>query len=246
MNKQEITAHFIDNMERERTKLGLTQGQMAKELGLSLSGYKKLIAGETTKIDLCLAVRLHELSGRYLIDLCGVNSPASEFAKRLPELSESQFRFVSDVVEFEADFRAAVPNAEDFVTLMIPTGNFEDGMVWDSVHLEKVNVAAYRRRFGEDLHCAIKVSSNHLHPVYHKGDILLVSKQPPRDGDIGIFVNRVTGCGYLRKFHQTSPVRLEPINGYGLEFVVNPEDETDMNQWIKFGKVLTKMRQQEA
>lgn len=244
MDKSKIISRFIDNMECERTRLGLTQNQMAKELGISLSGYKKLISGETTKIDLCLGCRLSELSGRYLSDLCGLTVPGSEISRRLSELTDSQIHFVGDVVNFEADFNKGYPDVdtEDYVTLMTPTGNFEDGMLWDSVNLEKINVAAYRARFGENLHCAIKVSSNHLHPVYHIGDILLVSKQPPRDGDIGIFINRITGRGYLRKYHQTQPVRLEPVNGFGQEFVVDYRNAKDMDQWIKFGKVLTKMR----
>lgn len=242
MDKQKILMSFIDNLEKERTKLGLTQSQMAKELGKSLSGYKKMIAGEITKIDLLLACRVCELTGRYLNDLCGLERSGAEIERRLPELTPSQLNFISGMVEFEADFAVKEPKTEDYVTLMVLTGDLKDGMLWDSMNFEKINVAAYRRRFGEELDCAIKVNSTHLHPVYRLGDILLVSKQPPRDGDIGIFVNKVTGRGYFRKYHQTVPARLEPINGYGQEFTVDYRDQEDGKQWIPFGKVLTKMR----
>lgn len=242
MDKQKLAATFIDNMERERTRLGYTQSQMAKALDMSLSGYKKLISGETNKIDLCLGCRLYELTGRYLIDLCGLDSPALELEKRFPELSKTQIEFVTAVVKFEADFAAAHTNVDDYVTLMVPTGNLEDGMIWDSVNLEKINVAAYRSRFGDDLHCAVKITSNHLHPAYHVGDVILISKKPPRDGDVGIFVNKCTGRAYLRKLYQTIPARLVPVNGYGQEFLVNSNNREEMDQWITFGKVLAKMR----
>lgn len=242
MDERSILNNFIDNMERERIRLGYTQRKMAKELGKSLSGYKKLIAGETNKIDLFLACRMSELTGRHLTDLCSMEGVIFEIEKKLPELSGSQLEFVRGVVEFEANFTVSDSKTEDYVTMMILTGDFKDGMIWDSANLEKVNVAAYRGRFGDKLHCAIKVSSNHLHPVYHRGDILLISKQPPRDGDTGIFVNRVTGRAYIRKYYQTVPVRLEPVNGLGMEFTVDSNDVKDMDQWIKFGKVLTKMR----
>lgn len=244
MDKQKLLDNFIDSMERERTRLGFTQSQMAKELGISLSGYKKLIAGETNKVDLYLAYRLSEISGRYIIDLCGAEGPGLEIVKRLPDLTETQIRFAAGVIAFEADFRSQVASqeAEDYVTMMVPTGNFEDGMIWDSVNLEKVNVAKYRARYGVDIHCAIKITSNHMHPVYHMNDILLVSKQPPRDGDVGIFINKETGRAYLRKYYQTNPIRLVPVNDFGVEYTVDPMDEKDMNQWIKFGKVLAKIR----
>ncbi|MBQ0059090.1 MAG: DNA-binding protein, partial [Lachnospiraceae bacterium] len=105
-----------------------------------------------------------------------------------------------------------------------------------------VNIAGYRRKYGNEITCGIRVTSNHLHPVYLKNDILLISKRPIRDGDTGIFLNTETGCVYLRKFYQTSPCRLEPINGYGETFYVDSDSQEDMGKWIKFGYVLTKMR----
>lgn len=242
MDKQKILACFIDNLERERTKLGYTQSQMAEKLGKSLSGYKKLIAGETTKIDIVLACRVYELTGRYLNDLCGLECSGAEIERRLPELKPSQLNFISGMVEFEAAFAVEEPQVEDYVTMLVMTGDLKDGMLWDSMNFEKINVAAYRRRFGENLSCAIKVTSTHLSPVYHIGDVLLISKQPPRDGDIAIYVNKITGRGYFRKYHQTVPARLEPINGFGQEITVDYRNQEDVNQWIPFGKVLTKMR----
>ncbi len=81
-----------------------------------------------------------------------------------------------------------------------------------------------------------------MHPVYNLGDILLISKQAIRDGDTGVFVNRENGCAYIRKFHQASPCILAPVNEYGETFLVDSYNKEQMDKWIKFGTVITKMR----
>ena len=55
LTKQELVKNFTLNVEKERLKLKLTQAQMAKKLDMSLSGYKKMISGVTTIIDLYTA-----------------------------------------------------------------------------------------------------------------------------------------------------------------------------------------------
>lgn len=247
MTRHEIVMNFVDSLERERTSMGLTQAQMAEKLEMSLSGYKKLITGETAKIDLYMAYRMHEITGKWIFDLCGdSDTELNQTANLLSQLTPSQLRFVSGIIKFENAFKVSLPAEQinDYVTLFTPTGDLEDGMIWDSVNIEKLNVATYRKRFGTDLHCAIRITSNHLHPAYNVGDILLVSQTPPRDGDTGIFINRETGRAYLRKFHQTNPCVLEPVNGLGQVFRVNSFDKADMDRWIKFGRVLTKIREE--
>ena len=46
MTQQKILLNFIDNIEKERVRLNLTQAQMAQKLDMSVSNYKKLIAGQ--------------------------------------------------------------------------------------------------------------------------------------------------------------------------------------------------------
>lgn len=219
---------------------------MAEKVDMSVSGYKKLIAGETSKIDLFIAYQMYELTGKWIFELYGDSSSLLlQTATKMRHLSPSQLRFVSSVIDFEADFISNTPSevAEDYVSLLTPTGSFEDGMIWDSVNVEKLNVARYRKRFGTDLHCAIRITSNHLNPVYNLGDILLISKSAPRDGDTGMFINRETGRAYFRKLHQTSACVLEPLNDYGLTFTMNDHDKNESDKWLKFGRVLSKMRE---
>ena len=93
-----------------------------------------------------------------------------------------------------------------------------DGMIFDSYNVEKLDVSNYRKAFGDALHIGIRITSNHLHPVYNKGDILLISRNPIRDGDTGIFINAQNKRAYIRKLHQKTPCELTPINNYGETF----------------------------
>lgn len=242
MTRQEMTSNYIINMERERVNWGYTQPQMAKRMGLSTSGYKKIVAGETSKIDLYAAYQLYKFTGKFIFELCGEQSTDLQLFQSLRDLTPSQKAFVSGVIEFERDFQEKTSNTEEYISVVVPTGSMEDGMIWDSANVIKVNAAPYLHKFGQDLHCGLMVTSYNLQPVYHEGDILLISKRPPREGDTAIFVNRENGCAYLRKFRHGSPARLEPINEYGVTFKVDCNNAADMDKWIKFGCVLTKMR----
>lgn len=245
LTRQDVLTNFINNLEVERTALGLTQAQMAKEMDMSASGYKKLISGGTSRIDLYMAYQAYHLTGKWFFELCGdYSSPLFQIVCDIRRLTPSQLRFVTGIINFELDFQnqTSPDQIEDYVSLIIPTGDVTDGMIWDSANVEKLNVSSYRKRFGSDLHCAILITSNHLSPVYHMGDILLISQTAPRDGDTGVFINKENGRAYLRRYRQTNPHMLEPIIGYGKTFTIDNHDHEEMDKWIKFGRVLSKMR----
>lgn len=245
ISKEQMVENFGINMERERIALGYSQQEMAKKLDMSLSSYKRIVNGETNKIDLYTAYRLTELTGKLEEELCGILTPLQRARGAMGDLSETQLRFVASVIRFELQFAKDLrsnESVEDFVTLLIPVGNMQDGMLFDSCDMKKVNVAAYRKRYGDAIDCAIQITSNHLHPAYTLNDIILISRTPIRDGDTGIFINKENGLAYIRRFHQASPSVLQPVSSCGRTFTVNNEDKADMAKWIKFGRVITKMR----
>lgn len=243
MTRQDVVRNFITSMERERVRRGYTQPQMAERLGLSASGYKKIIAGETSKIDLYAAYQVYRHSGRFILELCGENSAELEAFLGYRSLTSSQKAFVNDIIHFEQNFHENNTDTEKYISVVVPTGVVEDGMIWDSANVIKVNAASYVHKFSRELHCGIMVTSNHLQPVYQMGDILLVSRRPPRNGDTGIFINKEEGRAYLRRFRQTGTIRLEPVNEYGAVIELNDRDMSDKGSWLTLGCVLTKMRE---
>lgn len=246
MTRLEIVSNFIDSLERERTALGLTQAQMAKKLEISVSTYKKLISGETSKVDIYTAYQAYKFTGKWAFELCGcVATELMQVAGKLRDLTPSQLRFIAGVIDLELSFLGHLPVEieDDYVDLLTPTGNLEDGMIWDSMHIEKLNIAPYRKLFGARLQCAIRITSDHLRPVYCDGDILLLSQSAPRDGDTGIFINKEERQAYIRKFCQADPCTLKPLNGYGLTFTLDDSDSDDSDKWVNFGHVLSKIRE---
>lgn len=243
MTKQELARNFSLNVERERIRLGLTQAEMAKKLEMSLSGYKKMISGETTKIDAYTAFLMHDLCDKWFYEIIGYPISEAETVAKIRKLSKTQLRFITAIVDLEYSLLTEQNSPEEYIPVIVPTGNMQDGMIYDSADILHINAAIYRKRFGDDLHFGIKVTSSHLHPAYNKGDIILISQNPIRDGDTGIFINKEDGCIYIRKFHQAAPCVLEPINGFGKTFFVNNSNPQEMKNWIKMGYVLCKMRQ---
>ncbi len=243
LTKQELARNFALNVERERLRLGMTQAEMAKKLEMSLSGYKKMISGETTKIDAYAAFLMYDLYGKWLFEMIEHPVHEAEVLAKMKHLTENQLRFISAIVNMEYEFLMQQDTPDEYISVIVPTGNMQDGMIYDSGNVIKVNAAVYRKRFGSDLHFGIKITSSHLHPVYTKGDIILISQNPIRDGDTGVFINKEDGRMYIRKFHQAEPCLLEPINGFGQTFHVNNSSPQEMEKWIKVGYVLSKMRQ---
>jgi hypothetical protein len=243
--KKEFLENFSNILEKERAFLHYSQSEMARALDISLSSYKRIVNRENCKVDLYTVYRMQQLTGKLMDELCQIPSPLTKSLSLLRQLSARQLRFVHSVLEFEICFARSLHSdsaLEDFVTLIIPSGNMHDGMIFDSCNLDKINIASYRPRFGKTIDCALLITSNHLQPVYQRNDILLLCLGPIRDGDTGIFIDNDTGLAYIRKFYQADPCRMEPLSGYVETFFLDCHCRTDIARWTTFGYVVTKMR----
>lgn len=248
MTREEISINFGTNIELERTKLGYSQAKMAKALDMSLSSYKRILTGETAKIDIYTEHLLYQLTQKLGFEYTGDPDPYLDAFQRMRRLSRTQLRTISALIDFELAFSETLNRSEqdiDYITVLVPTGNMEDGMIYDSSFTEKLNVAAYRKRYGDLIDIGIRVTSSHLNPVYHRNDILLVCQRAIRDGDTGIFIDKNSGLLYLRKFRQGHPFRLEPVNGYGRVICIDGDSREEANRWANFGFVVTKVRSDE-
>ena len=178
MNRLEIVNNISTNIERERIKLGMSQAQFAKALDMSLSTYKRIANGESSRIDIYTAYLIYKLTGRFSCELTGFNDDVINLVKRIKKLSKSQRILIDSIIDTElalSAYKDESCHTEDLISVLIPTGNMTDGMILDSYNVEKLDVSNYRKAFGDALHIGIRITSNHLHPVYNKGDILLIS-----------------------------------------------------------------------
>lgn len=245
MTREELMDHYASSMESERRALGYSQEKMAQVLGISYSAYKRILYGESSKIDIYIAYQMYRLTHKLTYELGWISDPYLDVFTKLRQLSESQLNFLNTIIDLELGFKNSLEknqSADDFISVLVPTGNMQDGMYWDSANIEKFNVSAYRMIYGKQIDCGMRVTSNHLVPVYQLNDILLISRQPIRDGDTGVFIDTATELTYIRKYRQSSIGRLDPINNYGNTIFIDDSNDDDNRRWIKFGRILTKVR----
>lgn len=247
-DRTEFYNNFITTLEKVRCDINLTQKDMAEKLGVSLSNYKKIITGDTKKLDLYIAYVVHCLTGKFLFEMISgddlpLHNQVFRIVQKLRKLNPKQLNFIESIVDFEIDFSDfhKTNEGEHIISMLILTGDMEDGMIYDSTHVNKINIGNCNQIY-KDVNFAVKVTSNHLTPAYVQGDILLVSKSPVRDGDVGIFINKETGRAYLRKYQMGPHVLLVPVNDFGVTFEVDPLNESDVSRWFKLGRVITKLR----
>lgn len=224
--------------------MGFTQNEMAEQMGMSASGYKKIISGETKKIDLQMVHRLSKMTNMYMFDLLEQDNAIIRLARKMNNLTPTQLKLVELILDYEGQYiyEDGVPE-ESFITVMEPTADVKDGMFWDSMIMYKVEAGEYQRRYGGKISCGLRINSNYLVPAYIKGDILLICKEPIQDGDVGVFVDKRSGKAYVRKYRRATPSVLEPVADYGENYYIDEEDSSDVMNWIKFGKVIAKIRQ---
>lgn len=237
MNRQELATNFVEYVEQERMRLDLTQAEMAKKLDLSVSGYKKMVSGDTTRIDLYTAKLLHDITNSWMFEFIKDEIREASLIRKIKYLSKNQIQLLEAI----SDIEIMKNNSEkkNIITVFIPTSDMKDGMIYDASNIESLSIP---EKYFHHIDCGIRITSNHLHPVYHLGDTILIKCEPPRDGDIGIFIHKPTGKVYIRKFRQQSPCQLIPVNGYGTVIMVDSHNEYDMNQWIKFGYVVATIK----
>ena len=211
MNRLEIVNNISTNIERERIKLGMSQAQFAKALDMSLSTYKRIANGESSRIDVYTAYLIYKLTGRFSCELTGFNDDVINLVKRIKKLSKSQRILINSIIDTElalSAYKDESCHTEDLISVLIPTGNMTDGMILDSYNVEKLDVSNYRKAFGDALHIGIRITSNHLHPVYNKGDILLISRNPTATAiPVSLSTHRTsvhTSENCIRKTHVSS------------------------------------------
>ena len=160
-----------------------------------------------------------------------------ELIRKIHSLPPRSIRFLEAMADMELSLTMqAQSHNETLIPVVIPTGTMTDGMIFDSLLTEYLDISPYLERFGGQLFCAVKITGNQFSPAYLDGDLLLVGRNlQPHYGTIGIFIhnNRL----YLRRYVTESPLQLESITqNHTRKLIEHPET------WTLFGCVLTVIR----
>lgn len=100
MTNSELQDVFVANLELERAKLGYSQKEMAKALGLSHSRYKRIIYREIELHGVLLLAKLYTLTGKDLTDFVGFSDDLLTIGRELRKLSKEDLQAVNTVVRF--------------------------------------------------------------------------------------------------------------------------------------------------
>lgn len=137
MTKKELVSNFVLSMEQYRFEKNWTQAQMAEKLDLSVSGYKKIISGETKRIDMQVAYNLHILTGKLLSELCGDDSPELSIYRKIRLLTDEQREQLEQIIDSQLAVHTESKPEEGFVTLYVPTENINDNIMGIRLILQK-------------------------------------------------------------------------------------------------------------
>ncbi len=228
---------------------GMSLKQLAQKAGVPEETIKNIRYGRvddiksstTVKIAAALGCTTDELLGRSFVNQTEIN-----VVQAFRQLSTSSQQFMLSIIRFEAALTRDDDNGAEIrheILVFQPTGNMEDGMIYDSTSYISYDVGKYAQLYGEDMvNCGFLITNDSMQPVYQPGDVVLVCTRPPRSGDIAVMVHRPSGRVYLRKYYPGTPTVLEPITNYGRPIVWDTTDAAQVNEWTVFGFVITKVR----
>lgn len=126
LTRLDLTNNFVTFLEVERCHMRLTQKQMAKKLGMCVSSYKKLILGNTQKIDLYIAYLLYRINEEAVLRLLGYPDGIGEIVSELRTLSDAQLQAFLKMIAVEKEFLQKHPgiDPEDYVPILLPVKQY--------------------------------------------------------------------------------------------------------------------------
>lgn len=81
MNIVEMMDNFAVNVEQERIRLGYTQTDFARKLGISLSTYKNIISHRVSNINVEIIPKLYEITGMFVSEFFGCQNRELELLR---------------------------------------------------------------------------------------------------------------------------------------------------------------------
>lgn len=103
MTKNVLLDCFVQNLEKERLNLGMTQAEFASKLEISVSTYKNIISRRTDKIDIMIAMQIYKMTGHFLYELFGNDNPEMECLKKFRLLNNRQKAYISGKIDFQLE-----------------------------------------------------------------------------------------------------------------------------------------------
>ena len=175
---------MVENINRLLYQKNWSIRQFADEAELPYESVKKLVGGKVnnptiytiSKVCDALNCSIDYILGRSVINTIDKKSLPPRVFNLLVEIAYFESRI--------ADYNKS--HKTDCISVLTPTGYVQDGMVFDSISTNIVNISAYKKDFGDIVLCGIKIVGRNLSPTYFDNDILLIGRtvflNPVRQG----------------------------------------------------------------
>jgi Helix-turn-helix. len=192
---------MVENINRLLYQKNWSIRQLADEAELPYESVKKLVGGKVnnptiytiSKVCDALNCSIDYILGRSVINTIDKKSLPPRVFNLLVEIAYFESRI--------ADYNKS--HKTDCISVLTPTGYVQDGMVFDSISTNIVNISAYKKDFGDIVLCGIKIVGRNLSPTYFDNDILLIGKDRfPESGETGIFLLEIK-CIFVNIFRES-------------------------------------------
>lgn len=99
MNDMERLDNMRKNIEIERERLGFSQQHMANAIGMSLSSYRRMVAGEMNLRASIVLKNLYDLTGKLPFEFMEERTPHLSVAYKIRSLSKEQLKVVDELID---------------------------------------------------------------------------------------------------------------------------------------------------
>jgi len=207
---------FRRNLRARLKKQNISLGALSTTSNLSEDTLRSIIYGKSQDIKLSTITKIADVlncSIDTLIDRNVYSPTLNKIIDQLSSLPEYSLQAISMIITMEEkSILKSSTKSKMMLPILVPNGNFTDGMYYDRNSFEHLDITDYPSSLKEECDYGMKISTRYLEPVYIPNDILLISaKTFPKKEDIVVFINN-DGKIFIRKY---TDLGLEPLNKYG-------------------------------
>ena len=186
-----------NNLQRVMIALNITLTELIHKCDIPAETIKNIYYGKTdnprleTLIAICDAI---DISIDYLVDRKHYEKDEIELLKHYKIASSHGKAFIQEMAKHEAYYTnyENQQTHERSIVCVEPTGDFQNGVLWDSCKISRITTYLPQVFFG------FKIPTHAFLPTYAQGDILLIEHRLPKEGENAVFYkdNKV----YVRNF----------------------------------------------
>lgn len=248
MKRGGLTLAFNDRLKEARISCGLTQKELAKELGIAsttVTGYEKGNS-EPSINTIGKIIEILHIDANFLwqdemreLNIVDFSIPEMKMIRKYRDLDTHGKEMVDIVLDREYSRSIAIKETaeqEEGNLINFPVSPYKASagsgyLLFDEEPDEIWSIVSNSETRKADI--GITVSGDSMEPLYYDSDVLLVRKQPDINiGEIGIFIK--DGQGYVKKKGND---RLISINKSRSDIYPSENEEI-----LCFGKVIGKLK----